>query len=169
MKSKTKKTFTLWMANHGITFLRISIGLIFLWFGFLKYFPGVSPLEDLSIRTVRILTLDLFSDRGMAVGLATLECLIGIGLLSERFFKLTLICLLLQLIGAISPIFIFSGEVFKIVPIVPTLAGQYILKDIVLISAAILLGGTIRGGKLISDPAVATRAKNVEESKLKSS
>ena len=51
-----------------------------------------------------------------------------------------------------STIFIFSSEVFKIVPIVPTLAGQYIIKDIVLISAGILIGSTVRGGKMIADP-----------------
>lgn len=166
MRSHKEKKLTLWMADNGISFLRISIGIIFLWFGLLKYFPGLSPMEDLSVNTIRVLTFNLFSDKAMAVGLATLECLIGIGLLTAKFFKATLILLIIQLIGAISPVVIFPNEVFRIIPIAPTLAGQYIIKDLVLISAGILLGGTIRGGKMIADPAVATQAKKVEEKKL---
>ena len=154
------------MANHGIALLRISLGLIFLWFGFLKYFPGVSPIEDLSIRTMKVLTFNIFSEKSLPVALATLECLIGIGLLTGKLLKVTLALLLLQLIGAFSPIFIFPSEVFKIIPIVPTLAGQYIIKDIVIISAGILLGGTVRGGKMVADPSIAANAKNVEENKM---
>ena len=154
------------MADHGITWLRISIGIIFLWFGLIKYFPGLSPIEDLALRTVRVLTFNLFADKAMGNGLATLECLIGIGLITGKFLKATLLLLMLQLIGAISPVFLFPSEVFKIIPIVLTLPGQYIVKDIVLISAGILIGGTVRGGKMIADPAVAEKAKKAEEQKL---
>jgi uncharacterized membrane protein YphA (DoxX/SURF4 family) len=154
------------MANNGIAFLRISIGIIFLWFGFIKYFPGLSPIEDLALRTTNVITFNLLSDSAMAIGLATLECLIGILLISGKFLRAALALLLLQLIGAISPVFIFSSEVFKIFPVVPTLAGQYIIKDIVLISAGILIGSTVRGGKMIADPEVAETAKRVETKKL---
>ena len=154
------------MADHGITWLRISIGIIFLWFGLIKYFPGLSPIEGLALRTVRVLTFNLFSDKGMGIGLATLECLIGLGLITGKFLRATLLLLLLQLIGAISPVFLFPSEVFKIIPIVLTLPGQYIIKDIVLITAGILIGGTVRGGKMIADPVVAEKAKRAEENKL---
>lgn len=166
MISKTDNKLAHWMAAYGIACLRISIGIIFLWFGFIKYFPGLSPIEDLAIRTTRVLTFNLFSDSGMAIGLATLECLIGIGLITGKFLRTTLLLLLLQLIGAISPVFIFPHEVFKIIPIVPTLAGQYIIKDIIIISAGILLGGTVRGGKIISDPIIAEKAKQAEDIKI---
>ncbi len=166
MSAKKENIVTHWMAEHGIAFLRVSIGIVFLWFGFIKYFPGLSPIEDLALRTTRVLTFNLFSDDGMAKGLATLECLIGIGLITGKFLRATLLLLLLQLIGAISPVFIFTAEVFKIIPVVPTLAGQYIIKDIVLIGAGILIGGTVRGGKMIADPEVAEKAKRVENKKL---
>ncbi len=166
LTSKTDNKLAHWMADYGIAFLRISIGIIFLWFGLIKYFPGLSPIEGLALRTTRVLTFNLFSDDAMAKGLATLECLIGFGLVTGKFLRATLLLLLLQLIGAISPVFIFTTEVFKITPIVPTLAGQYIIKDIVLISAGILIGGTVRGGKMIADPEVAEKAKRVENKKL---
>ena len=166
MSAKKDSIVTHWMADNGIAFLRISIGIVFLWFGFIKYFPGLSPIEDLALRTTRVLTFNLFSDDAMAKGLATLECLIGIGLITGKFLRTTLLLLLLQLIGAISPVFIFTSEVFKIIPVVPTLAGQYIIKDIIIISAGILIGGTVRGGKMIADPEVAEKAKQVEDEKL---
>ncbi len=166
MESKSGNVLTHWMAENGVAILRISIGVIFLWFGVLKFFSGVSPMESLSVRTVDVLTFHMFSGKAMAVGLASLESLIGLGLLTGKFLKATLILLLVQLLGAISPVVIFPAEVFNVIPIVPTLAGQYIIKDIVLISAGILIGGTVRGGKLIADPQVANRAKVMENQKL---
>lgn len=166
MANNKENRLTHWMAENGIAFLQISIGIIFLWFGFIKYFPGLSPIEDLALRTTGVLTFGLFSDQAMGAGLATLECLIGIGLITGKFLKATLLLLLIQLIGAISPVFLFPGEVFNIIPIVPTLSGQYIIKDIVLISAGILIGGTVRGGKMIADPDIAENAKKVENKKL---
>ncbi len=166
MSANKENVVTHWMSNNGIAFLRISIGIVFLWFGFIKYFPGLSPIEDLALRTTGVLTFNLFSNDAMAIGLATLECLIGIGLITGKFLRATLLLLLLQLIGAISPVFIFTSEVFKIIPIVPTLAGQYIIKDIIIISAGILIGGTVRGGKMIADPEVAEKAKKVEDEKI---
>ncbi len=166
MSTNKENKLTHWMAENGIAFLRISIGIIFLWFGFIKYFPGLSPIEDLALRTTRVLTFNFFSESAMAIGLATLECLIGIGLITGIFLRATLLLLLIQLIGAISPLFIFASEVFNIIPIVPRLSGQYIIKDIVLISAGILIGGTVRGGKMIADPEVAEKAKEVENEKL---
>lgn len=166
MSNNTDNKLTHWMAENGIVLLRISIGIIFLWFGFIKYFPGLSPVEGLAMRTTKVLTFGLFSDNAMGAGLATLECLIGIGLLTGKFLRATLLLLLLQLVGAISPVFLFPAEVFNIIPVVPTLAGQYIIKDIVIISAGILIGGSVRGGKMIADPVVAQKAKQVEDKKL---
>ena len=102
----------------------------------------------------------------MAAGLAPPECMIGIGLITGKFLRATLLLLMIQLMGAISPMFIFPSAVFKIIPIVLTLQGQYIIKDIVLITAGILIGGTVRGDKMIADPVVAGKAKKTEEHKL---
>ena len=166
MSVNKEKEITHWMAENGVPFLRISIGIVFLWFGFIKYFPGLSSIEELALRTTKVLTFNIFSANTMAKGLATLECLIGIGLVAGKFLRATLVLLLFQLVGAISPIFLFPSDTFKIIPLVPTLAGQYIIKDIILISAGILIGGTVRGGKMIADPVVAEKAKNIENKKI---
>lgn len=139
-----------WMAKHGLFLLRISIGIIFLWFGALKYFEGMSPAEDLAIKTISTLSFNLIPTKIIIYGLATWEVLIGIGLLFNLFMRETLLLLYLQMLGTFSPIFLFPGEVFHIFPISLTLEGQYIVKNIVIISAGIVLGSTVRGGRIIT-------------------
>ena len=50
---------TEWMARHGITLLRVSLGVVFLWFGVLKFFPGLSLAQSLAARTIDILTFGM--------------------------------------------------------------------------------------------------------------
>ncbi|MCA1572438.1 MAG: hypothetical protein LC798_19480 [Chloroflexi bacterium] len=51
------------LVRHAISALRITVGLIFLGFGVLKFFPGVSPAQDLSIKTIDLLTFGLIPSR----------------------------------------------------------------------------------------------------------
>ncbi|MDR5695615.1 MAG: DoxX family membrane protein [Armatimonadota bacterium] len=141
---------TAWMARHGIGLLRVSLGIVFLWFGFLKFFRGLSPAQDLATRTISVLTFGRLSPDVSILILAAWECLIGLGLLLGIFMRATLLLLWLQMLGTITPLFLFSSEVFTRIPYAPTLEGQYIIKNIVLISAGIVLGATVRGGKLTS-------------------
>jgi uncharacterized membrane protein YphA (DoxX/SURF4 family) len=142
---------TSWMARHGLRLLRISLGVVFLWFGALKFFPGLSPAHDLAARTVEALTLGLVSAKVSIPLLATWECLIGLGLLFGIFMRATLFLLAVQMAGTLMPLLMFPGEVFTRIPYAPALEGQYIIKNAVLISAAIVLGATVRGGGLVSD------------------
>jgi uncharacterized membrane protein YkgB len=146
---------TRWAAGHGLALLRISIGVIFVWFGVLKFFPGVSPAQDLAARTIGVLSFQLVPATVSVPLLAALETAIGLGLLAGRWLRGVLLLLLLQMIGTVTPLFLFPGETFVRFPLVPTLEGQYILKNMVIVSAAIVLGATVRGGLLIADPAEA--------------
>lgn len=82
--------------------------------------------------------------------LAAWEGAIGIGLLSGRYLKLTL-PLFAQMAGTFLPLAFFPHETFKRFPFVPTLEGQYIIKNLVLVSASLVIGATTRGGRLIHD------------------
>ncbi len=134
-----------WMARHSIALLRISIGLVFVWFGALKLFPGLSPAEDLIRASMAFLPLDLFYPL-----LAVWEVVIGLGFISGRFMRLTLLLLALQMVGALSPIVLTPDRIFVQFPFVLTLEGQYIIKNLVLISGALVIGATVRGGRLVS-------------------
>ncbi|MBN1388005.1 MAG: DoxX family membrane protein [Bacteroidales bacterium] len=139
---------TNWMAAIGPVLLRISIGIIFLWFGVLKFFSGLSPAEDIAIRTIKVLSLNLLSDNVIIFGLAAWEVLIGIGLLFNLFLRETLLLLYLHMIGTFAPLIIFPSEIFHIFPYALTIEGQYIVKNIVVVSAGIVLGATVRGGRI---------------------
>jgi uncharacterized membrane protein YphA (DoxX/SURF4 family) len=143
---------TRWMARYGVVVLRVALGFVFLWFGALKYFPDLSPAQTLALRTIDALTLGLIPAGVSLVLLATLECAIGLGLISGRFMRLTLLLLAFQMVGAASPLFLFPAEVFTQFPYAPTLEGQYIIKNVVLVSAGLVIGATVRGGGLSADP-----------------
>jgi uncharacterized membrane protein YkgB len=147
---KSDIAITSWMSRNGLKLPRINIGVIFFWFGVLKYFEGLSPAEGIAKRTIDILTFYLFPEKIIITGLATWEILIGIGLLLNVFMRETLLLLFLQMIGTFTPLFLFPAEVFHLFPVALKLEGQYIVKNIVLISAGIVLGATVRGGKLTS-------------------
>ncbi len=148
---KIDMAITQWMAEKGLLILRISIGIIFLWFGGLKYFTGLSPAEDIAIQTIRTITFGFVSDQLILYGLATWEVLIGVGLLFRIFLRETLLLLYLQMIGTFMPVFLFPQEVFHIFPYSLTMEGQYIIKNVVVLSAGIVLGATVRGGRLVPE------------------
>jgi len=146
--NKIDIAITAWMVKNGLPLLRISIGIIFFWFGILKFFEGLCPAEDLAIRTISKLTFHVISEKTIIYGLAVWEVLIGIGLLFNIFIRETLLLLYLQMIGTFTPLFLFPSEVFHIFPVSFTLEGQYIVKNIVIVSAGIVLGATVRGVKI---------------------
>ncbi len=137
-----------WMARHGVTFVRASLGVIFLWFGALKLVPGLSPAEDLAGRTILALTHGLVQPSVSVPVLGVWESLIGIGLLTGRALRPTLVLLFLQMSGTVTPLVLFPSEVFVHEPFVLTFVGQYIIKNVVLISGAMVVAATVRGGRL---------------------
>ena len=150
--SQLDKHITDWMARHGITLLRISLGVVFLWFGMLKFFPGLSPAQSLAARTIEMLTFGMVRESVSIPVLALWECAIGIGLITNLFMRATLLLLFVQMMGTVTPIFLFPNEVFTVLPYAPTLEGQYIIKNIVLVSAGLVIGATVRGGRVVSNP-----------------
>lgn len=153
--ARTDVRLTRWMARYGVVALRVSLGVVFFWFGVLKFFPGLSPAQDLATRTIEVLTFGLVPPGLSLLILAAWECAIGLGLITGLFMRATLLLLLLQMLGTITPLFFFPAETFTRIPYAPTLEGQYIIKNIVLVTAGIVLGATVRGGDLVADPEVA--------------
>jgi uncharacterized membrane protein YkgB len=142
------RRITAWMARHGVTFTRVALGVVFLWFGVIKLVPGWSPAADLATRTISVLTAGAV---GPAISLPTLaiwETLIGLGLLTGLFLRCTLLLLFLQMPGTLLPLLFFPQETFIAFPHAPTLEGQYIIKNLVLVCAGIVVGATVRGGHL---------------------
>jgi len=146
------KMITRLMARYGIPLLRYSIGFIFIWFGALKYVPGLSPAQELATSTIELLTFGMIPLQISLILLATLEVVIGLLMISGRFLRLTIFLLLFQMAGTLSPVLLFPDLVFTQFPYALTMEGQYIFKNFVVISAAIVIGATARGGMLEAEP-----------------
>jgi uncharacterized membrane protein YkgB len=140
------------LARIGIPIVRVALGVVFLWFGVLKFFPGVSPAETLAARTIEQLTFGAVTPAVSLPVLAAWESAIGIGLILNRWMRGILFLLAVQMAGTFTPLILFPSETFTVWPLVPTLEGQYIIKNIVLIGAAMVVGATVRGGRLVPEP-----------------
>lgn len=139
-----------WLVAHSIFILRITLGLVFLGFGALKFFPHISPIEDLATRTTHVLTLGLLSGEKAMDFVAGLECIIGVCFLSGRFLRVGVWLMGAQMIGAMSPLLIYPAELFPGPLHAPTLAAQYIVKDIILIAAGMVIASTWTGARIVA-------------------
>jgi len=138
------------LVMHSITALRIAVGAVFLGFGVLKFFPGVSPAENLSRTATDLLTFRLIPGSVSIVVVAALECFIGVCLLAGRWMRLAVWLLALELVGILSPLVLLFGRLFAGPHGAPTLEGQYVLKDIILVTAGMVIAAaSFRGGRLV--------------------
>ena len=149
---RVDRPITRWMARNGVLLLRLSVGVVFVWFGVFKFVPGLSAADSLATRTIDVLTFGMVPAAVSRVVLAAWETCIGIGLLSGKFMRATLLLLFVQMLGTITPLVLFIDETWRIPFLVPSLEGQYIIKNLVLMSAGLVIGATVRGGGLSHKP-----------------
>ena len=133
--------------------LRMSVGLVILAFGVLKFFPDVSPAEELTIKTTDALSFDLVPGHIAIVIVACLETIVGLLLISGRFLRLAVYLLVGQLIGVLAPLVLFTGRLFDGPHNAPTLEGQYVLKDFIIVAAGFVVASTLPGLVPGADPA----------------
>lgn len=123
----------------SIDLLRISVGLVFILFGMLKFVPGLSPAEELATQTMSRLTFGLMPDGLSLVVVAALETTIGLCLLTGRQLRLGLVLLGMAMVGVLSPLVLFTGQLFAGPYYAPTLEAQYVIKDVVLLAAGVVI------------------------------
>jgi len=142
------------LVAHSVAMLRIAVGAVFLGFGALKFFPGVSPAEDLTQVTTHLLTFGLLSDGVSIAAIAALECVIGISLLLGRWMRAAIWLLGIQFVGILSPLVLLPERLFAGPHGAPTLEGQYVFKDVILVAAGMVIAAvTFRGGRVVrADP-----------------
>lgn len=152
---RADQAIALWMRAHGVTFLRLSVAMVFIWFGLLKPL-GASPATELVERTVYWVDPHWFIPF-----LGWWEVAIGVCMLWRPLIRVSIALLALQMPGTFLPLVLLPDICFVHVPWAPTLEGQYIIKNLVLISAAIVIGGTVgareqaiqrRPGRIKLDP-----------------
>ena len=132
--------------------LRISLGVVFLIFGVLKFFPEHSPAEPLTIKTIEAVSFDLVPGDVGIVLVGALESALGILLIVGRWLKAAVYLLILQFVGILAPLVLFTGRLFAGPDHAPTLEGQYVLKDFILLAAGLVVASTVPGFLPGADP-----------------
>lgn len=128
---------TNFMNDISIPALRLSIGVIFVWFGILKPF-GLSSAQELVENTIYFIPPKIFIPI-----LGIWEVIIGLSLIIKRLNRLGILLLFMQMIGTFLPLIILP-EVTWSGFLIPTLEGQYIIKNLVLISSGLVIGSQVR-------------------------
>jgi uncharacterized membrane protein YkgB len=131
-------TVTTEMDRWGVPVLRVAIAVVFVWFGALKLF-GISPAGELVAATVYVVDPALF-----VPVLGFWEVVIGLCLLYRPLIRLGIFLLFIQLLGTFLPIVLLPEVVFTTFPYGLTVEGQYIIKNLVIIGAALVIGGTLQ-------------------------
>lgn len=126
------------MDRWSVPVLRVAVAVVFVWFGALKVFD-ISPAADLVSRTVYFFPPETFVPI-----LGVWEVVIGICLLYRPLIRVGIFLLFLQLPGTFLPVILLPEVVFRTFPYALTVEGQYIAKNLVIIGAALVIGGTVR-------------------------
>ncbi len=127
------------LKNSNYNLLAISIGIVYVWFGALKFFPGLSPAEGLAKDTIQALTFDLIPTSIAILLLAIWETALGLLLILNIGMRTSLQLAILHMLLTFTPILFFPERIFALEPISLTLLGQYIIKNIVFLSAMVIL------------------------------
>lgn len=133
------------MYIYGKTILRFSLGIIFIWFGYLKIIDA-SPAKEVVSATIFWIDAEVFFPI-----LGIWEVLIGLFLCFKRTIRIAIGLLLFQMPGTFLPLIILPEVCFENFPLELSMEGQYIIKNLILISAAIVIGGTLREKKFIDE------------------
>ncbi|MEY3934348.1 MAG: hypothetical protein RLZZ606_947 [Actinomycetota bacterium] len=124
--------------KFGVPFLRFSIGIVFIWFGALKTIGQLSPAYDLVAATVYWLTPEIIVPL-----LGLWEVGIGVCFLIPPLTRLGLVLLALQMPGTFLPLVLLPDVCFTVFPFGLTLEGQYIVKNLVIIGSALVIGARL--------------------------
>lgn len=122
-----------WIDRAGCLFLRWSLAIVFGWFGALKLFD-LCPLGGFISRSLPFVPSGPF--------LFTLGCwevAIGVCMLVRPLVRVGLWLILFHLPGTFLPLIVIPGECFTQFPYGLTVAGQYIVKNLTLASAALVV------------------------------
>ena len=131
--------FLQWADFCSYSILRMSIGIIYVLFGILKFFPNHSPAEQLAVDTIEILSLGLFSGSPALLSLAVIETGIGLCLLFHYRLRLTIYLAIGHMFGTFLPFFFFPEQTFAESLYSLNLVGQYIIKNLVFVGGLFVL------------------------------
>ncbi|MBJ6613862.1 DoxX family membrane protein [Streptomyces sp. I4(2020)] len=121
--------------TRSIAVLRISVGVVYCWFGVLKLFPAGSPAEEIAAAAMSKLTGGLLPPHMSVPLLGTTEALIGLALVTGLLLRPALILFFAHMAGVFASLALLPGQMWH--HGAPSLEGQYVLKNLVLVAACL--------------------------------
>ena len=126
------------LARIGVPLLRISLGVVFLWFGMLKILD-VSPVSGLVAKTIYWFDPDV-----VVPALGAVEVFVGLCLLAGRLMRLALPLLVLQMGGTFLVLVFLPDLAFRDGnPLLLTVEGEFVVKNLVLLTAGMVVGSRL--------------------------
>jgi len=122
-----------------LLYAKIILGIIFLWYGMLKFFPELSPAEALATQTIDILSFGLLPAAVSIKLLALWEVIVGIGFLVGRYTRIVVVLFLIHMSFIFTPLFLLPELCFTQAPYAFTLVGQYIVKNVLFMLVGIMI------------------------------
>lgn len=136
--------------DRSVSWLRWGLGFIYLWFGVLKFFPSLSPAENLAGATLQIMTFGYLPPQISLLFLAIWETAIGLALLTGKFQRAAIISLYFHVAGTFFPLFLFPEQTWKTPFVAASLEGKYIFKNLITLGAALVINATEGCDKYLS-------------------
>ena len=128
------------LEGAALPLLRLSLGVGFVWFGILKI-VGQTPVAKLVADTVYWLDPDWF-----VPFLGVFEVLVGVGLLLGRLQRIVLALFALHMIGTFLVLVVQPDVAFQHDnPLLLTTEGEFVVKNLVLLSAGLMIGSRVKG------------------------
>jgi uncharacterized membrane protein YphA (DoxX/SURF4 family) len=133
--------------KSSLSLLSITIGIVYLWFGLLKFVPGLSPAEGLATETISLLTFGILGPSLSMTLLALWETVLGVLLVAGFFRRFVIPLALTHIALTFTPMLFFPDQVFSNSPFYLTLLGQYIAKNLIIAGALIIIWQDFRISK----------------------
>lgn len=127
--------------EYGHDLHRVSLGLIFVWFGLLK------PFGEKTTTSLLAHTIYIFPAETILPLLGWWEVAIGITLIFKPLVNYSIILQFVRIPGTILAFFMHPDVCFVHIPFVPSPEGQYLIKDIIILVAGIAIAGTVHKDK----------------------
>ena len=141
-----------WLMAKSIGLLLARIGLVFIAVGLLKFTPGTVPIEGLAGPTAEMLSLGVLSPHAGMIVIGLLGWVIALSFIAGTFRRVGVWLMGAQMLGAMSPLLLFPGELFSGPAYGPTLEAQYIIKDVILVAAGLLIAAKWAGARILAEP-----------------
>lgn len=141
MLSKIDQKIIYFCSKIFVPLARFAIFVVFFWFGFLKVIgesPASGVVQNLFERTIPIMEFSAF-----IILFGVFECLIGILFIIPKMERVVIPMLLVHMITTAGPLFLLTSETWSGF-LIPTLEGQYIIKNLVIVAAAIGIAANLR-------------------------